>query len=85
MQELKNRFEIPGVARIEPGNGGLSKIVVTTPQQVSLAVGVATLGTLFVTLTGSIGALHAALVVLAVQAVVAGGIAVGSRGLPRAA
>src|SRR5450432_2556800 len=31
MQELKKQFEIPGVVSIEPGNGGLTKIVITSP------------------------------------------------------
>lgn len=32
MNQLKNQFEIPGIVRIEPGRGGLTKIVVTSPQ-----------------------------------------------------
>jgi glucose-6-phosphate 1-epimerase len=32
MESLRKQFEIPGVVRIEPGNGGLTKIVVTSPQ-----------------------------------------------------
>jgi hypothetical protein len=64
-------------------SAGVGSGVLTTTQQVSLAVGVATLGTLFVSLARSgVGTLHAALVVLAVQALVAAGIVVGSRGLP---
>jgi glucose-6-phosphate 1-epimerase len=31
MQELKKQFDIPGVVRVEPGNGGLTKIVVSSP------------------------------------------------------
>jgi predicted MFS family arabinose efflux permease len=63
-------------------SAGVGSGVLTTTQQVSLAVGVATLGTLFVSLaSGRTGTLHAVLVVLAVQAVVAVGIVVGSRGL----
>jgi D-hexose-6-phosphate mutarotase len=30
MQELKKRFEIPGLVRIAPGNGDLTRLVVTT-------------------------------------------------------
>ncbi|HMA48075.1 MAG TPA: MFS transporter, partial [Frankiaceae bacterium] len=64
---------------------GAGSGVMTTTQQVSLALGVATLGTLFVTLapTGRLGALHATVVVVGIQAVVAAGLAWGSRGLPR--
>lgn len=32
MQTPKEQFEIPGIVRIEPGNGGLKKIIVTTAQ-----------------------------------------------------
>src|SRR5436190_10964031 len=32
MQELNERFGIPGVVSIETGNGGLTKIAVTAPQ-----------------------------------------------------
>jgi EmrB/QacA subfamily drug resistance transporter len=62
---------------------GVGSGVLTTTQQVSLAIGVATLGTLFVSLApaGHLGSLHAADLVLGVQAVVAAGIAIGSRGL----
>ncbi len=64
---------------------GAGSGVLTTMQQVSLAVGVATLGTLFVALAAPtrLGTLHAALVVVLVQVAVAAGIALGSRGLPR--
>jgi hypothetical protein len=72
--------EVP-VAAAGAGSG-----VLTTTQQISLAVGVATLGTLFLSLQSShrLGTLDATLVVLAVQGVVALGIAIGSRGLPAA-
>ena len=58
----------------------------TTTQQTSLALGVAVLGSLFVTLASPshLGPLHAAVVVLGIQALVATGIAVASRGLPGA-
>ena len=63
---------------------GAGSGVLTTSQQTSLALGVASLGTLFVSLSSpqQIGALHAALVVLGVQSLVAVGIVVGSRFLP---
>ena len=59
--------------------------VFTTTQQVALALGVATLGTLFVSLAPAarFGTLHAAELILGLQALVAAGIAVGSRGLKR--
>lgn len=68
-------------------SAGAGSGVLTTTQQVSLAVGVATLGTLFVSLapTSRLGTLHAMFVVLAVQATAAAGIAIGSRRLPRPA
>ena len=31
IDELNQRFSIPGVAQISPGNGGLPRIGVTTP------------------------------------------------------
>ena len=67
-------------------SAGAGSGVLTTMQQVSLAVGVASLGSLFVALSPAqhMGALGATLVVLAVQAAVAAAIAVGSRGLPHA-
>jgi hypothetical protein len=65
-------------------SAGVGSGVLTTTQQVALAVGVATLGTLFVSLAGHSGPLHAALLVLGVQALVAVGIVIGSRGLPGA-
>jgi MFS family permease len=65
-------------------SAGVGSGVLTTTQQVALAVGVATLGTLFVSLAGHDGSstLPAALVVLGVQALIAAGIVLGSRGLP---
>jgi hypothetical protein len=62
---------------------GVGSGVFTTTQQVSLAIGVATLGTLFVSLAPAehLGTLHAAVLILGVQALVAAGIAIGSRGL----
>lgn len=64
---------------------GVGSGALTTTQQVSLAVGVAVLGSLFVALApaGRLGALHAADLVLGVQALAAAGIAAGSRGLGR--
>jgi hypothetical protein len=65
-------------------SAGVGSGVLTTTQQVSLAVGVAGLGSLFLTLGGpdGTGVLRAVLTILAVQALVALGIVIGSRGLP---
>jgi len=65
---------------------GAGSGVLTTTQQTSLALGVATLGTLYVQLSSPLrlGALNAALVVFGFQALVAAGIVAGSRALPRA-
>ena len=59
--------------------------MLTTTQQTSLALGVALLGSLFVSLatTARLGPLHAAVTILTIQAVVAAGLAAGSRLLPR--
>ena len=61
---------------------GAGSGVMSTTQQSSLALGVATLGTLYVSLAGSLGPLHAVLVVLAVQGTASAVVALGSRGLP---
>jgi hypothetical protein len=57
--------------------------VLTTTQQVSLAIGVATLGTLYVSLAAAnrLGTLHSVDLIFGLQALVALGIAIGSRGL----
>jgi EmrB/QacA subfamily drug resistance transporter len=64
---------------------GAGSGVLTTTQQTSLALGVALLGSLFVSLAapGRLGSLHAVVVILAIQSVVAAGLAAGSRLLPR--
>jgi EmrB/QacA subfamily drug resistance transporter len=64
---------------------GAGSGVLTTTQQTSLALGVALLGSLFVTLSapGQLGPLHALVVILSVQALAATGLAIGSRLLPR--
>jgi EmrB/QacA subfamily drug resistance transporter len=64
---------------------GAGSGVLTTTQQTSLALGVALLGSLFVTLSApsQLGPLHALVVILAVQAIAAGGLAIGSRWLPQ--
>jgi MFS family permease len=72
------------LSEVPLSSAGVGSGVLTTTQQVSLAVGLATLGTLFVTLAPAarLGTLHAALVILGVQALIAIGITVGARGLP---
>ena len=74
------------LSEVPPEIAGVGSGVLTTTQQTSLALGVAVLGSLFVTLAapGHLGPLHAAVVVLGIQALVATGIAVASRGLPGA-
>jgi len=32
LETLQRQFEIPGIVRIEPGNGGLTRLVITSPQ-----------------------------------------------------
>jgi EmrB/QacA subfamily drug resistance transporter len=65
-------------------SAGAGSGVLTTMQQTSLALGVATIGSAFISLSpiGRLGPLHAVVLVLSFQAVVAAGIAVASRGLP---
>ncbi len=71
------------LSEVPVSEAGVGSGVLTTTQQVSLAIGVATLGSLFVSLApaSAIGTLHAADLVLGVQALFAVGIAAGSRGL----
>ena len=71
------------LSEVPVAEAGVGSGVLTTTQQVSLAVGVATLGTLFVTLEqpGRLGVLHAGVLILGVQAAIAIGIAVASRRL----
>ena len=59
--------------------------VFTTLQQLSLAIGVASLGSLYVTLAAArhVGPLHATVLVIAIQSVIAVGMVAGSRFLPR--
>jgi EmrB/QacA subfamily drug resistance transporter len=63
---------------------GAGSGVLATSQQTALALGVATLGSLFLSLSApsSVGPLHAAMIVLGVQTLVAAFLAVGSRLLP---
>ena len=74
------------LAEVPIRSAGAGSGVLATTQQVALALGVATLGTLFVSLAAptSLGTLAAMLIVLGVQVAAAVGIALGSRRLPRA-
>ncbi len=72
------------LAGVPAARAGVGSGILTTTQQTALALGVATLGSLFLSLSpaGSLGIRDAFVVVLAVQTVVAAAVAVGSRALP---
>jgi MFS family permease len=71
------------LSEVPPASAGAGSGVLTTTQQVALALGVATLGSLFIALAGDgVGMRDGFLVVLAIQVVVAAGIAIGARWLP---
>jgi MFS family permease len=72
------------LSEVPVASAGAGSGVFTTMQQVSLAVGVAALGSLFLTLAapGAAGTLPAFLVVLGLQSLVALAIVLGSRALP---
>jgi EmrB/QacA subfamily drug resistance transporter len=65
-------------------SAGAGSGVLTTTQQTSLALGVAVIGSTFISLSpvDRLGPLHAFVAVLGVQTLVAVGLAVASRGLP---
>jgi Major Facilitator Superfamily len=65
-------------------SAGAGSGVLTTMQQTSLALGVATIGSAYLSFSPAdrLGALHAVLLVLGLQSVVAAGLAVGARTLP---
>jgi EmrB/QacA subfamily drug resistance transporter len=69
---------------VPPEVAGAGSGVLTTTQQTSLALGVAVIGSVFLTLASAshLGPLHAAVAVLSFQAAVALGISVASRWLP---
>ena len=73
------------LAGVPAARAGVGSGILTTTQQTALALGVATLGSLFLSLSapGSLGVRDAFVVVLAVQTAVAGGVALGSRALPQ--
>lgn len=70
------------LSEVPTERAGIGSGVLVTTQQVALALGVATLGTLFLSASPHLGARDAFLVVLAVQLAIALGIAGGSRRLP---
>jgi MFS family permease len=71
------------LSQVPPAAAGAGSGVLTTTQQTALALGVATLGSLFLALAGDGTGVRAAfVVVLAVQVLVALGVATGARGLP---
>jgi MFS family permease len=71
------------LSEVPPAVAGAGSGVLTTTQQSALALGVATLGSLFLALAADgTGVRTAFIVVLAVQVVVAIGVAAGARGLP---
>ena len=72
------------LSEVPPEVAGAGSGVFTTTQQTSLALGVAVVGSVFVTLAAPdyLGPLHAAFVVLGIQALVAVGLAIGSGHLP---
>jgi EmrB/QacA subfamily drug resistance transporter len=71
------------LSQVPAAAAGAGSGVLTTTQQTALALGVATLGSLFLALAGDGTGVRAAfVVVLAVQVLVALGVAAGARGLP---
>jgi MFS family permease len=71
------------LSEVPPASAGAGSGVLTTTQQTALALGVATLGSLFLALAGDgTGVSTAFIVVLAIQVVVAVGVAIGARRLP---
>lgn len=64
-------------------SAGVGSGVMTTTQQASLALGVATLGSLFVGISGQLGMAGALAVVIGMQALMVMGIAVAAARLPR--
>ncbi|KAA9166774.1 MFS transporter [Amycolatopsis acidicola] len=69
------------LSRVPTENAGAGSGMLTTTQQTSLALGVATLGTLFATLAMS-GTEHALVIVMITQAVLLAGIALAATRLP---
>ncbi|HEX5288330.1 MAG TPA: MFS transporter [Streptosporangiaceae bacterium] len=71
------------LSEVPPASAGAASGVLTTTQQVALALGVATLGSLFITLAaGGAGMRDGFLAVVAAQVVIGLGLALGARRLP---
>ena len=71
------------LSEVPPASAGAGSGVLTTTQQTALALGVATLGSLFLALTGDgVGVRTGFVIVLAIQVAVAFGVAGGARRLP---
>jgi EmrB/QacA subfamily drug resistance transporter len=71
------------LSQVPPAAAGAGSGVLTTTQQTALALGVATLGSLFLTLAGDgIGVRTGFVVVLGAQVLIAAGVAAGACGLP---
>ncbi|GHF09737.1 MFS transporter [Amycolatopsis deserti] len=70
------------LSRVPADSAGAGSGMLTTTQQSSLALGVATLGTLFAALTGAWGVEGALLLVTGVQAIMMVGVAMSARRLP---
>ena len=71
------------LSEVPPTSAGVGGGVLTTTQQTALALGVATLGSLFLTLAGDgVGVRTGFIAVLAIQVVIAVAVAIGARGLP---
>jgi Major Facilitator Superfamily len=71
------------LSEVPPAAAGAGSGVLTTTQQTALALGVATLGSLFLSMAGDgIGVRTGFVAVLTIQIVVAAAVAAGARGLP---
>jgi EmrB/QacA subfamily drug resistance transporter len=71
------------LSEVPPAAAGAGSGVLTTTQQTALALGVATLGSLFLALAADgTGVRTGFVVVLGVQVLIAAGVAAGARGLP---
>jgi MFS family permease len=71
------------LSEVPPSSAGAASGVLTTTQQTALALGVATLGSLFIALAGNgVGMRDGFVTVVGIQVVIAIGLALGTRRLP---
>jgi MFS family permease len=71
------------LSEVPPSSAGAASGVLTTTQQTALALGVATLGSLFIALAGDgVGMRDGFITVVSIQIVIAIGLALGTRRLP---